>query len=228
MTCVNTQRTPQPGPSTEQTSNVQCTVDCVQTGSDATGTSYECVHSGDSLDSTLATRDPRAGIIQDNITHRVTDMKKVVNLPTTPGGTTIFKETEITSISDMILKWEEQEKSDGKGEGKKLSRGRRVSELSMRFEEGGPLSGRGEQVGGNHTNITGKGPSDLKRRHPSAYLASSLKHNSPSKGGRTVSNLRKLNTHSKPNFKSKNQDSDTESRGGRDWPSSANRKPGSN
>ena len=84
-----------------------------------------------------------AGIIQDNITHRVTDMKKVVNLPTTPGGTTIFKETEITSISDMILKWEEQEKSDGKGEGKKLSRGRRVSELSMRFEEGDPSLGGG-------------------------------------------------------------------------------------
>ena len=101
-----------------------------------------------------------------------------------------------------------------------------MSELSRRFEEGGPLSGRGEQVGGNHTNLSEEGPRDLKRRHPSAFL-SNLKHNSPSKGGRTVSNLRKLNIHSKTSFKSKNQDSDTESRGGRDWPSTANRKPGS-
>ena len=70
VTCVNTQRTPQPGPSTRQMSNVQCTVNCVQTGSDATRTSYECVHSGDSLGSTLVTRDPRAGIIQDQYPNR--------------------------------------------------------------------------------------------------------------------------------------------------------------
>ena len=56
-------------------------------------------------------------------------MKKVVDLPTTPGGSIFFKETEITSISDMIMKWEEQEKSDvNKLEGKRVSRGRRVSE----------------------------------------------------------------------------------------------------
>ena len=221
VNCVNTQRTPQLGPSVEQTSNVQCTVSCVETGSDA---GYGSVHSGDSLDSRLGTQNPRAGIIQDNITHRVTDMEKVVNLPTTPGGTTVFKETEITSISDMILKWEDQEKKEEKGDDKKLSRGSRVSELSRRFEEGGPLPERGEQVGGNHINKTGEGPGDLKRRHPSAFC--SLKKNSPSKGGRTVSSLRKINIHSKTSFKSKYQDSDTESRGGRDWPSSANRKPG--
>ena len=39
-------------------------------------------------------------------------MKKVVDLPTTPGGSTIFKETDISSIGDMIMKWEELEKSD--------------------------------------------------------------------------------------------------------------------
>ena len=96
------QRTPQAGPSTDQTGYVTCTVSCLQTGSDDTITGYEGVDSGDSLDSTLDTRDPRAGFKETNITHRDTDMKKVVDLPTTPGGSTIFRETEISSISDMI------------------------------------------------------------------------------------------------------------------------------
>ena len=225
VTCVKRQRTPQPGPTTEKVNNVQCTVSCVRTGSDATRTSYGGVHSGDNLESTLATQDPRAGIMKKNITHRDADMNKVINLPTTPGGSVAFQETDITSISDMISKWEEQERNCGsKEEGKRVSKGRRVSELSMRFEEGGPLSERGEHEGGNHINKTGGRPSILERRHPSTF--SNFEQNSPSKGGRTVCKLRKLNTHSKPNFKSKYLDSDTESRGGRDWSISANRKPG--
>ena len=137
MTEQPDQRTPQAGPSTDQTGYVTCTVSCLQTGSDDTITGYEGVDSGDSLDSTLDTRDPRAGFKETNITHRDTDMKKVVNLPTTPGGSTIFRETEISSISDMIMKWEELEKSDveaDRSEGKRVSRGRRVSEIALMFE----------------------------------------------------------------------------------------------
>ena len=223
VTSVNTQRTPQPGPSAAKVNTVQCSVSCLKTGSDASRTSYRNVHSGKNPASMLATQEPRAGITKINITHRDADMNKVINLPTTPGGSVTFQETDITSISDMISKWEEQERNCGsKEEGKRVSRGRRVSELSMRFEEGGPLSERGEIEGGNHTNITGGRPSILERRHPSTFS----EQNSPSKGGRTVCKLRKLNTHSKPNFKSKYLDSDTESRGGRDWSISANRKPG--
>ena len=53
VTSVNTQRTPQPGPTTEKVNNVQCTVSCVKTGSDDKRTSYEGVHSGNNLDSKL-------------------------------------------------------------------------------------------------------------------------------------------------------------------------------
>ena len=65
-------------------------------------------------------------------------------------------------------------------DGQRISKGKRVSELSMKFEEGGPLSMRGDIEGGTHTNIPGEGPRVLKRGHPSAFA--SLKINSPSKG----------------------------------------------
>ena len=140
----------------------------------------------------------------------------------------IFLETEVSSMSDMIKKWEELEQNLVEGNvsgGRKVNKGRRVSELSLKFEEGGPLSERGDQEGGNHTSVPKGRPSVLERGHPSAFVKI-LKVNSPSKGEKSACKLRKLNTHSKPSFKNKSQDLDTESRGGRDWHSSANRKPG--
>ena len=154
-------------------------------------------------------------------------MRNAVSLPTTPGGTTVFRDTEISSISDMIKKWEEIEKSDGgtdTPDGQRLSRGKRVSELSLKFEEGGPLSRRGDTEGGTHTDIPRDRPSILERGHPSTFAF--LKTNSPSRGAQTVCKLKKISKLSKPNLKSKNRDLDTESRGGRDWLSSANRRTG--
>ena len=179
MTEQPDQRTPQAGPSTDQTGYVTCTVSCLQTGSDDTITGYEGVDSGDSLDSTLDTRDPRAGFKENNITHRDTDMEKHVNIPST-GGTIIFRETEISSIGDMIKRWEELEKSEVEADtsgGQRISRGKRVSELSLKFEEGRPLSGRGDQEGGKHTNVPEGRTSSLRRGHPTAFM----KYNSPSK-----------------------------------------------
>ena len=61
----------------------------------------------------------------------------------------------------MIEKWEQLEKDEGGEEQKKDGRrssGRRVSELSKRFEERGDLI-NGEGVGGNHIMKPGGGPS---------------------------------------------------------------------
>ena len=64
----------------------------------------------------------------------------------TSGGSPIFREDEVNTIGDMIQKWERMEKEEGGGEQKKEGRrssGRRVSELSKRFEVRGDLINEG-------------------------------------------------------------------------------------
>ena len=63
----------------------------------------------------------------------------------------MLRETDISSISDMIRKWEELERSEVEGNasgGRRVSKGRRVSELSLNFEEGDPSQRGGIRKGG--------------------------------------------------------------------------------
>ena len=170
----------------------------------------------------------RAGF--NNITYRgKTDMRKAASPNLTPGGRPIFKEDEINTIGAMIQRWEELEKEEGGGEQKeegRLSDGRRVSELSLRFEMRGDLITEGE--GGNHINQPGGGPSVLKGQ--SNIIQSLTAKPRSSKNVKHPEEIFKLNAQSRSNFKIKNrtssQSGSTESGGERDWSTSTNRKPG--
>ena len=79
------------------------------------------------------------------------------------GGSPRFREDEVNTIGEMIEIWEKMEKDEGGEEQKKEGRrssGRRVSELSRRFEDRRDLINEGG--GGNHINKNGGGPSYLK------------------------------------------------------------------
>ena len=179
------------------------------------------VHPHYSPETPLCTRDRGVGIMQHITARGQTDMRKAASPSTTPGGTIIFKEKDIRGVEEMIRRWEELEESEQEvNESRKGSGGRRVSELSKLFEEGGEDKG--------HINVTGGGSKFQNLRgHSSKLSTENLKNpHSASKIDRNI-DIFKIYRQPKQSFPSPTNSHyrrDTESGVERDWSSLTNQR----
>ena len=216
------------GPKVAAPNIVLCEPVCVQTGSSVhivhSDQNHLKVHTRYGHETPLCTRYREAGIGQHVTSRGTTDMRKVA-IPASPsmspGGGIIFKEGDIKGVEEMIRRWEDLERSEEDAkETRKESGGRRVSELTQLFEEGG------EDMG--HIRISGGGSGGRNfGGHSDRLSAENLKntHSAPD----VYRNIMKLETNQQPrqNFISQTSShyrDDANSGEERDWSSLTNHR----